>query len=222
MMKRPISFHVPLFLVAGLLAGCSQVLQTGYNHTTPAGQYGAATVALPASQLAERSLQSRMQYPCPDLFEGHIFSCPTVPTVGVGIDVNTDAIVGGVELGCPQGHGGVCVVPGIEYGRGSQDFGDVDPMTGEPLSYTVLQVKAHGRLSVPVTDNANISFSPLAGPRYYRFSYSDCPFMDGCTENIFMFDVGAGLQFRNFGLDVYSALNGPNVAFRLKYMLGAL
>lgn len=155
-----------------------------------------------------------IDYMCPDLFEGHIFSCPNIPSVHLGLDVHTDAIVGGAELSCMQNHGGVCVSPGIEYGRGSESFG------GFEENYSVLQLKAHGRYSIPMNADSSVTVSPLAGPRFYRFSYVDCPFEFDCTENLIVLDVGASVQYKNFGADFFTGINGPNFFLRLKYAFG--
>lgn len=155
-----------------------------------------------------------IDYICPDLFEGHIFSCPNIPSVHVGLDVHTDAFVGGAELNCKQNHGGVCISPGIEYGRGNESF------DGFEEQYSVLQLKAHGRYSIPVNADSSLTVSPLAGPRFYRFSYTDCPFEYECSESILVLDVGAGIQYKNFGADVFTGINGPNFFLRLKYAFG--
>lgn len=166
---------------------------------------------------------SSQPYPCPDLFEGHIFSCPTSPTVGVGLDIDTDAYVVGIELGCPQGHGGICVTPGFEFGIGSESYtvevfqrggGEVEPMD---LNYRVMKASVHGRYSVLLNSSSTLTFSPLAGPGFYYFSYSDCPFTDGCSESLFVFDVGGGVRFGPVSVDAFSQLNGPNVSLRARY-----
>jgi hypothetical protein len=91
------------------------------------------------------------------------------------LDVHTDAFVGGAELNCMQNHGGICVSPGIEYGRGNESF------SGFEENYSVLQLKAHGRYSIPMNADSSITISPLAGPRFYRFSYTGCPFEYECS-----------------------------------------
>ncbi len=155
-----------------------------------------------------------------------------------GMDSDTDAIGAGVELNMTLANpnslqpmetlrgqarlnpaAGVTIAPGIFYGRGSQDFGDVDPMTGEPLSYSVLQLGVHAQYPIPLSSNGMLAAYPLAGPAYYRFSYSDCPFADACTENIFLVNVGGGVQYGNFGLEAFTGLGGPNLRFRAKYMV---
>lgn len=155
-----------------------------------------------------------ISYICPDLFEGHVFSCPNIPSVHLGMDVHTDAFIGGAELNCMQNHGGICVSPGIEYGKGSEAFGGFDE------EYSVFQLKAHGRYSLPLNSDSSITISPLAGPRFYRFSYTDCPFEYECTENLWVVDVGAGLQYKNFATDFFTGINGPNFFLRIKYAFG--
>lgn len=166
---------------------------------------------------------SAQPYPCPDLFEGHVFSCPATINVGVGLDVDTDAYVAGVDLGCPQGHGGICVSPGVEFGVGSESYeteffrsggGDVG---GADLDYRIIKARVHGRYSFPLNSSSTVTFSPLAGPGLYYFSYSDCPFTEGCSESLFVLDVGGGVRFGPISVDAYSQLNGPNVSFRAKY-----
>lgn len=175
-------------------------------------------------------------YLCPDLFEGHIFSCPTVPTVSVAIDRNTNSIGGGLELGCGLNHGGVCVSPAIEYSRGSEtyeyyyeEFQPAAKRAGmaaqsgiidEGLDYSVLQLKVHGRYAFAIGSDSTMSISPIVGPNFYRWKYTDCPFNFACTENLLVLDVGAGFQYKKLGLDVYTGINGPNFSARLKYLFG--
>lgn len=160
--------------------------------------------------------------------------------VAAGVDGDTDAIGGGVELQMNDGNqsgeqairqpaetlwnpkpasaaSNLSIVPGVFYGRGSQDFGDFDPLTGEILSYSVLEIGVRGQYAVSLSDDGLFQAYPLAGPAFYRFSYSDCPFDDFCSENLFLFDVGAGVRYGNFGLEASTALGGPNFRIRLKY-----
>lgn len=150
---------------------------------------------------------------CPNI-EGTMFRCPKIPSVHLGLDVHTDAFVGGAELQCAQDHGGICIAPGIEYGRGNESF------DGFEEEYSVLQIKVHGRYFIPINADSTVTFSPLAGPRFYRFSYVDCPFEFECSENALVLDVGAGIRYKNFGADLFTGINGPNFFLRLKYAFG--
>ena len=160
-----------------------------------------------------------------------------------GMDSDTDAIGGGLALECgildsgvtmqalPEqtrpipdrtrrvAPAGATIAPGVFFGFGSQDFGDVDPMTGEPLSYTVLQLGVHGQYAIPLNSDGSLSAGPIAGPGYYRFSYSDCPFSDECSENLFVLDLGGGVQYGNFGVEAFTGLGGPNLRLRAKYSI---
>lgn len=165
-----------------------------------------------------------INYGCPDLFEGHIFSCPTVPMISAGVDVDTDSKGIGVGLECNQGHGGICVAPSISFGTGSESYqsdfffekrGD----SFADLDYRVFQIHAQGQYPFALNADTSLTVSPIVGPRYYRFSYKDCPFND-CTENLLVLDVGAGVRWKNFGLDVFTGLNGPNFTARGKVIFG--
>ena len=178
-----------------------------------------------------------LDYLCPDVFEGHIFSCPTVPVVQAALDRDTDSFGLGVELACKQHHGGVCVSPGIEFGLGSEElyspgFGDFEfaaqravastavqtALSDHTLDYTVLQLKAQGRYGFVVGGDSAFTVSPIAGPRIYRFAYKDCPFAFDCSETLIVLDVGVGLQYKNFGVDIFTGIGGPNFMTRFKYL----
>jgi len=210
------SAFLPL-LVAAIITGCAPRPMT---ETGPAVTPGIRTAASALRIATPPPRGVALNYGCPDLFEGHIFSCPTIPSVSLNLDMNTDAIGGGVELGCAQGHGGVCVVPGIEYGRGSESYYLGGFENGGNLDYSVLQLKAHGRYAFPVNADSSLTISPLGGPRFYRFSYIDCPFEAECSENLLVLDIGAGVQYKSFGVDVFTGIGGPNFMMRFKYFLG--
>ncbi len=213
--------YASLLALIALAVGCSNTSNLVHKHYNTAGVTDAAATA-PVKGVS-------VNYLCPDLFEGHVFSCPTIPTVSLGADFNTDSYNIGIEAGCGQAHGGICLSPAIEAGRGSETYGynfDVDRaakgagILDEKLEYNVLQANLHGRYAIPMNADSSVTISPLGGPRLYRFKYRDCPFGSGCSETLLVFDVGVGAQFKNFGLDVYTGLNGPNFSARLKYYLG--
>lgn len=152
----------------------------------------------------------------------------TVPAVMLAVDADTDSFGGGVELTCPRIPGAVCVSPAVEFGKGSQSFGyDYEFETFAPAAkqaiiggdgpdYTVLQGRVHARYPFALNEDTTLTVSPIVGPRFYRWSQDNCDF-EGCDENLFVFDVGAGVQYGNFGLDVFTGINGPNFGARLKY-----
>ena len=183
--------------------------------------------ALPVESGSSSSVE--FGYMCPDLFEGHIFSCPTIPVIGLAADFNTDAIGGSLELSCKQNHGGICLSPAVEYSRGSEsyrNYGDLGTQAKQQggfsgdTDYSVIQARVQGKYGFPMSADSSLTLSPVAGPRIYRWSAIDCPFTSGCTETLFVLDVGVSVQYKNFGIDATTGLNGPNFAARLKYYLG--
>ncbi len=144
------------------------------------------------------------------------------PTIPVGVDRDTNAIMVGFEGGCPPIPGIVCISPALEVGRGSEtysysgEFLKQNIIVDESVDYTVVTARVHGRYPFPIGEEGDFAISPIVGPRFYRWMQDDCDF-EGCDENLFVLDVGAGAQYKNFGLDFFTGLNGPNFSARLKY-----
>lgn len=145
-----------------------------------------------------------------------------VPTVGFGVDRDTNAIMGSIEGGCPLIPGMVCISPALEVGRGSETYSYSDEffkqniIVEQSVDHTVVTARVHGRYPFAIGEEGDFAISPIVGPRFYRWMPDDCDF-EGCDENLFVVDVGAGAQYKNFGLDFFTGLNGPNFSARLKY-----
>ncbi len=153
-----------------------------------------------AQTMDATSTSSSSENSCPDPV-----SCPSVPVVSIGLDESPDSFNLGVSLECRQGDTGICVTPGVSFGRHG---GNVD--------YSVIQLWVQGRKNFAVGSDPSLTVTPLVGPRLYRISIDDCGLGD-CSNTELALDLGGGVQYKQFGLDLYTGLNGPDLSARLKY-----
>ncbi|NNE34464.1 MAG: hypothetical protein HKN13_04470 [Rhodothermales bacterium] len=142
-------------------------------------------------------------------------------TVGLhfGIDSDTDATLGGVEVGVNNIVSGVGVVGNVDYGQGSQSFYS-DEFSGGPDDYRVIVLSGQVRYPYVVSEDSGVAVNPLVGLKYYNWNYSDCPFSECEAETDIMLELGAGVQWGMLALDAFTSLDGPNFSVRLRVLTG--
>ena len=151
---------------------------------------------------------------------------------GLGLDFSTDAAV--VELGFVADgllNNGLGAEANLDIGQGSgDDSGDYDPndflgkTAGYGSDYKVLWARVHARYPIPVGDNPDLKFVPIAGVGYYRWSESDCedPFDAGFCDpyTTTTLDVGGELMWKQFGFKLILPIgDGPDLSMRVRYHL---
>jgi len=152
---------------------------------------------------------------------------------GLGVDVSTDAAV--VEVGFVADgllSNGLGAEANLDIGQGSGDDGggDYDPndflgkTAGYGSDYKVLWARLHARYPIPLGDNPDLKFVPIAGVGYYRWSESGCedPFDAGFCDpyTTTTLDVGGELMWKQFGLKLILPIgDGPDLSMRVRYHL---
>jgi len=151
---------------------------------------------------------------------------------GLGIDVSTDAAV--VELGFVADgllSNGLGAEANLDFGQGSgEDSGGYDPgdylgkTAGYGSDYKVLWARLHARYPVPLGDNPDLKFVPIAGIGYYRWTESDCQddfdlgICDPYTTTTL--DVGGEVVWKQFGVKLILPIgDGPDLSMRVRYHL---
>jgi len=186
---------------------------------------------------------------CPELFRDSGFepgtsSATPVPVVGdaepecdlcaaLGLDFKSDAALVGVGFVAdgllPSGFGAEA---DIEVGQGSEDDSGSDYNPGDYLGktagfgsdYTVTRGSLHARYPIPMGDNSEMTFVPLAGLGLYHWSEKDCqdPLDQGfCSDTETVLEVGGEVEWRRFGVKLWVPLSNktPDVSLRLRYHL---
>ncbi len=136
-----------------------------------------------------------------------------------GRDVKTDGWIVGIGGDCTNVMGGVGLEGTVELGKGAESyevgaFGKTQQQEGE-IDYSILRASSRLRYRVPITSDGQFVAYPMVAPGYYRWKQKDCDF-EGCTENLFVADIGGGIMYRFVGLEVFTTANGPDFGVRLR------